>query len=374
MTPYRKLSQEEIDTAGRTNLVDFLSSIGEKLVKKGNSFFWESGGHHTLNIFGTHNHMYNHHAHGEVGNAVSFCRKYLNMTFQESVERLLDYSGYVHLATENQPKPTQEKTITRKPFALPLPKEGGIKPLYDYLHGKRGIDKRVIWDFIDNNSLYATKEHTSTGKEYSNIAFIAKDFQDKPCGALKRSFQDKGFKGNHKNSNMQDYCFRHDGVSKTGVLYVFEAPIDMLSYISFIRKNEISLMVAQGIDAETAKQTAHSWKNNSFLAVGGTYAGPVINYLHHSQQQGRDIQQVWLCHDNDSAGITAREKLSEKLEEMGYKGEVFCHFSKGKDWNEDLTNAVIIRDELIENEVNHEQINISRKTFSRQGVGIGSRG
>ena len=268
------------------------------------------------------------------------------MDFREAVEALLGAS-FSYAADKRASKPSPSK---EKPTFMPLDWTDGMEELYQYLSGKRCIDTAVISAFVDTGSLYQTKEISkTTGKPYSNAAFIANDFNSIPQGAVIRSFYPNGFKGNHKNSNMSQYCFRHDGASQTGSskIFVFEAPVDMLSYITLIRKKEICNLISQGFTPDAAQQSAHSWKNDSYLALGGVSPSPLLNYVAHMNSQDKEIGEIWLCLDNDMPdekdrvpGIEAAIRMVDRLKETGFDGKIFCFFPKGKDWNDDLQKAV----------------------------------
>jgi len=145
---------------------------------------------------------------------------------------------------------------------------------------------------LGRSSLYTTKETSvATGKNYSNIAFIAKDFDGNPQGAIKRSFRADGFKGNHAYSNMRDYCFRYDGDGENSRLFVFEAPIDMLSFITILEQKD-AIEKNSNQTSQTGMETVQdanswkiSWKKDNYLALGGLNSSPLINYVKQSQEQ-----------------------------------------------------------------------------------------
>ena len=346
ISDYREFTQDEIENAANTNLVDFLTSIGEEVQKRGNAYFWIGGGYSSLTLFGSNHQLYKRFASGDSGNAIQFCREYLGMEFRESVEALLGTS----FSYTPSRRPSHSSSPTEKqPFIAPN-KDKSTKELYQYLSNQRGLDKGIVSDFIDMGTLYKTYELSeTTGNYYSNIAFIAKDFKGIPQGALKRSLQPNGFKGNHKGSSMQQYCFRYDGISQTNSskLFVFEAPIDMLSYITFMRHIEICSKIKNGLPLEEAKQSSHKWKNYSFLALGGVSPSPLLHYVSHKQSQGNGIDTIWLCLDNDKPnkdgrvpGIEAGIKMVNQLRDAGFGGEIFCQLPNNKDWNLDLQKAV----------------------------------
>ena len=88
---------------------------------------------------------------------------------------------------------------------------------------------------------------------------------------------------------------------------MFEAPIDMLSYISM----------------NPYQRQAHS-----YVACCGTSPIPVMQMLKP------DTQIVYLCLDNDKAGHAASERMAEQLRERSVMTERLV--PELKDWNEDL--------------------------------------
>ena len=103
------------------------------------------------------------------------------------------------------------------------------------------------------------------------------------------------------------YSFHHTGTD--GRLYVFEAPIDLLSYISMHPDN---------------------WQAHSYVACCGTSIQPVLERL----RQNPKLDTEYLCLDNDEAGEDACDGMLDTLEDMGYDVERLR--PEGKDWNDDL--------------------------------------
>ena len=93
-------------------------------------------------------------------------------------------------------------------------------------------------------------------------------------------------------------------------VYVFEAPIDLLSFISLYQRD---------------------WQQHSYVSLCGVSERALLQLLVDNPQ----VQKIGLCLDNDKAGIQARERIKGILTERGY-GNVFSLFSQQKDWNEDL--------------------------------------
>lgn len=93
-------------------------------------------------------------------------------------------------------------------------------------------------------------------------------------------------------------------------MYVFEAPIDMLSFLSIYQRD---------------------WKQHSYVALCGVAEHALMQTLADAPH----INKIALCLDNDNAGIQAGERIKQHLKERGYT-DVFSLFSHQKDWNEDL--------------------------------------
>ena len=144
---------------------------------------------------------------------------------------------------------------------------------------------------------------------HHNAVFIGTDEGNCPRHAHLRSTNSfgKAFRLNVESSDPR-YSFHHTGTD--GSLYVFEAPIDMLSYISM---------------------NPHQWQEHSYVACCGTSPIPVMQMLNP------DTQIVYLCLDNDKAGHAASERMAEQLRERGVMTERLV--PELKDWNDDLLHA-----------------------------------
>lgn len=117
----------------------------------------------------------------------------------------------------------------------------------------------------------------------------------------------KTFRINVEGSDPR-YSFHWNGTSDR--LYVFEAPIDLLSFLTLYPKN---------------------WQQHSFVALCGVGEQAMLWML----ERNPNIQNVALCLDHDEAGIEAGGKLAELLKEWGYF-DVSVLQPTCKDWNEDV--------------------------------------
>lgn len=144
--------------------------------------------------------------------------------------------------------------------------------------------------------------------EYHNAVFVGTDTDGVPRHAHKRSANSygKAFRLNVEGSDPR-YSFHYVGTDRS--LYVFEAPIDMLSFITLYPEN---------------------WQRHSYVACCGTSIQPVLQML----EQAPQLDTVLLCLDNDEAGNQASRRMQNQLE-VRYSVERLI--PENKDWNDDLT-------------------------------------
>jgi len=139
--------------------------------------------------------------------------------------------------------------------------------------------------------------------------FVGLDEKGVPRHAHKRGTCTHGeaYKGNVEGSDPK-YSFHWIG--KSGVLYVFEAPIDMLSFVTLHPKD---------------------WKDHSYVALDGVAEHAMLRQL----KLNPHLKSIVLCLDHDEAGIEAAWRLKDILKEKGYE-DISVLKSRYKDWNEDL--------------------------------------
>ena len=286
--PFVCFTDEQKEQARRTNLVELLRSQGETVKRSGSEYAWKDGSQKVT----IRDNLWFHQYERVGGDAIDFVRRFYNKSYPEAVEYLLDNSSSGLITA---PPVVKEK----KPFELPKPYRN-MERVENYLHYVRGIDEDIIKTFAYENMIYESTD-------YHNAIFVGFDKNGVPRHANKRGIGKGGaFKGNAESS-MDEFAFHRIGKSK--YLYLFEAPIDLLSFICMHREN---------------------WKNHSYVAscsVSDRVLFQCLNDYTH-------IEKVYLCLDNDEPGQTAANRISAKLFALGIKSEILVPFHK--DWNEDL--------------------------------------
>ena len=124
------------------------------------------------------------------------------------------------VTTYYHPKPT-------KPFELPI-KDKNNDLVIHYLCEVRKIDKGIVEDFISKGMIYQSAN-------FKNAVFVGYD-GNKPAYAFKRSIF-KNFKLDHAGSN-KAFSFNYTNTNSSE-LHVFEAAIDLLSYMTLLKMDEM---------------------------------------------------------------------------------------------------------------------------------------
>ena len=198
-----------------------------------------------------------------------------------------------------------------EPFVLPKPNDN-MRRVFAYLLNQRGIDRDVLYSFAHNRMIYESKKH-------HNAVFVGYDPNGIPRHAHKRGTgSESTYKGNVPNG-IPEFSFHWHGRSK--YVCLFEAPIDMLSFISMHK--------------------AH-WQEHSYAAA----CSVSDRVLFQMFVDNPNLEEVFLCLDNDEAGRKAIKRISDRLFVRGVKTHILV--PNGKDWNEDL---LAMRAEEYESEV-----------------------
>lgn len=296
--PYIPFTDEQKVLANSVDLEQFLRMRGEKLERVGREhkliYYDGSGKHDSITVHGS---TWFDHKNQVGGGAIKFMQEFYDLDFQTAVQELLGQR--VSPLSHSPPKVSAKEE--KKEFRLPEP-NSNMHRVYAYLIKQRFIAPEVITHFAKQHTLYEDKEH-------HNAVFVGVDENGVPRQAHKRSTSTFGnsFRQTIEGSDTR-YSFAHFGES--GKLFVFEAPIDMMSFLTLCSKD---------------------WQKHSYIAMNGVYENAVLTALkNHS-----NLSEIVLCVDNDEGGIEAVDRLKDILAENGYT-DVKRLAPKYKDWNEVL--------------------------------------
>lgn len=300
---YKKLkfTDEELEHANNIDLIDYARKKGLETKKVGSNSYHIKG-YGGLYINPKLN-VWNCFSQGKGGGPIQFVMFIRNIPWVESVKELLDIGVVINSHAEYfQPKNEIEP---KEEFTLPE-KNNTYKHVIAYLIKTRKIHKDLVYKLIKDGKLYEDKNR--------NCVFIGTDNNNIPRYAnLRSSNTNVDFKGDAKNSN-KSYPFVIKG--KSTKVFVFEAPIEAMSYLTILKVN--------GIDSF----------NHHAIALGGVSDIGLKQYL----EDNSNISSIVLCLNNDNPGIEATEKIKKKYKDK-YRIEV--QYPASKDYNEDLIKGNI---------------------------------
>ena len=284
-------TQEQIDRANRADIADFLRTQGETLERAGNEYRWKR--HDSLTV--RENKWYRH-SQSKGGGPIDFVMEFYGRSFTEAVQLLTGELG--------EGKPEQTAPPPLSDFRLPprSPDPGQVKR---YLTEARRIDEDVTGFFLSTGDIYEEAAH-------HNAVFVGRDESGIPRYAHQRGTTGNfrlDVKGSDKAFN---FCYRGEGER----LFVFEAPIDLLSFLCLFKKD---------------------WQKQSYLALGGVGEKALLRFL--SDRPG--VKTVYLCLDSDAAGNDACSRLVPLMPEGLTVHRLVPLY---KDWNEVLQHRAEITD------------------------------
>ena len=297
--PYIPFTDEEKQLANSVDLAEYLRVRGEKLERAGREYKLiysdDSGSHDSITIRGS---TWFDHKNQTGGGAIKFMQYHYGMDFPTAVRELL---GQRVTSLSSVPLKSTKQSEKQKDFRLPEANDN-MHRVFAYLIKQRFIAAEVITHFAKRKLLYEDKKH-------HNAVFVGVDENGVPRQAHKRGTATfgKSFRQTVEGSDTK-YSFAHFGKSEK--LFVFEAPIDMMSYLTLHPEN---------------------WQEHSYIAMNGVYENAVLTALKgHS-----NLSEIVICTDNDVGGIDAADRLSDILEEKGY-ADIKRLVPEFKDWNECL--------------------------------------
>lgn len=285
MRNYIPFTPEQRERARRTDLCALLKSRGETIRRSGSEYEWRDGAQ-KVTIRG---HLWFHQYEQVGGDAIDFVRRYYRTSYPEAVAFLLNNGNPISVVLP----------AVKKLFVLP-PRNENNRRLYAYLSVRRGIDRDVLNAFIRTGLIYESAD-------YHNAVFVGNAPTGIAVHAHKRGTgSESRFKGNVTGSDPR-YSFHWIGTDDT--MFLFEAPIDLLSFIS-LHKND--------------------WQSHSYAACCGVSDRVLLQTL----KDNPNIATVYLCLDNDEAGQAANRRMAKKLLSQNINAKILV--PTRKDWNEDL--------------------------------------
>ena len=274
-------TEEQKERANAVHIADILQKEHEEVERSGNEWRWKR--HSSVTFRGN---SWYRHSQQAGSHAIDFMQEFFGMTYPEAVTYLLDgetgqvirggsqkipvraASGNIKQQKEKvqkakdtkkiqegtanpvQPVNTDMSKADKKKFSVPPEKNDTMKRVYAYLMSKRHISREILSFFVRQGTLYECAQH-------HNVVFVGKDREGKVHHIHKKGTcsDSKSFRMNEEGSD-SSYGFGYSG--KGNRLYVFEAPIDLLSFLTLYPKN---------------------WQENSYITLNGVAEHAMLQML-----------------------------------------------------------------------------------------------
>ena len=281
-------TQAQIDKANAVNLEKFLRAQGETLVRSGKEYRWKA--HDSLTVCGN---KWFRHSQSKGGLPVDFVMEFYGKSFPEAVQMLTGEPGEAQPEADPAPSPA---------FRLPLRNVTNANIL-NYLTQERKLSPSLVNFFIVAGDIYEDAAH-------HNVVFVGRDADGHPRYASSRGINEK-FRQNAAGAE-KAFGFAHRGTDKQ--LLVFEASIDLLSFIELFPKN---------------------WQQHNYLSLGEVSGKALRQFL----SERPDVERVFLCLDADKAGEDACKRLAALLPDSVSVTRIQPCM---KDWNDVLVHRAEI--------------------------------
>ncbi len=343
----RLYTEEQRERAATVDLVPFLEARGERFKKSGSEYRWTT--HDSVTV---RKNVWYQHSNNDNGNSIDFLSTFYGMSYREAVKELLNGEepagdegspGSCPIPSRKEEKtmetdknmenlnementktvgtaermakadaltlpsaesepvkmmPVNEQNKMQEAKALKLPEKNENNDIVrKYLVENRGICGEIVDLMLQSGKVYESKGH-------HNTVFTGSDADSRIRYASVRGTKEK-YRSDVSGSD-KAYGFGYVGNSDS--LYVFEAPIDLLSFLS-----------ARG----------KGWEEDSYISLGGVSEKSLMQFLSDHENIGR----IYLGLDNDTAGNEASIRLASLIP----KGkEIFRLRPALKDFNECL--------------------------------------
>ena len=292
-------TREQIQRADDTDLYVFLSGRGEQFKRCGKEYRWLRHDSVMINKNEWYRFSQNKGSH-----AIDFMKEFYGLSFAEAVKELLGEEG----VGETNRRTGKEDAGRQKVCPIPLPglelpeRNESCEIARKYLIEQRKLSEQLVDQMIAKGDIYESKN-------YHNVVFVGRDKEQNPRYAAMRGTDEKRYRGEAKGSE-KIYGFGHIGTDEK--LFVFESPIDLLSYITAVPEE---------------------WEKHSYISLGGLSE----KAMKRMYTEYPHIHSIYLCLDNDEPG---NERCRQFVSLIPEKLSVYRLEPVKKDWNECLVAEV----------------------------------
>ena len=292
-------TREQIQRADDTDLYVFLSGRGEQFKRCGKEYRWLR--HDSVMINKSEWYRF---SQNKGGHAIDFMKEFYGLSFAEAVKELLGEEG----AGETNRRTAKEDAGRQKVCPIPLPglelpeRNESCEIARKYLIEQRKLSEQLVDQMIAKGDIYESKN-------YHNVVFVGRDKEQNPRYTAMRGTDENRYRGEARGSE-KAYGFGHIGTDEK--LFVFESPIDLLSYITAVPEE---------------------WEKHSYISLGGLSE----KAMKRMYTEYPHIHSIYLCLDNDEPG---NERCRQFVSLIPGELSVYRLEPVKKDWNECLVAEV----------------------------------
>lgn len=276
--PYYRFTEEELERVNHINIIEYAKQqLGLETVEycKG---YWKIPGWGGLLL--TPDKWYWELEH-RGGGPIQFVMMIKHLSWLEAVKDLLNVSKSkpecLYYSPINSKSLKNDNKKEKSNFRLPA-KNQTYDHIFAYLIHSRKLDVDLVKQMVKEKKLYEDVQN--------NCVFVGYNQKGEPRAAFIRGTKTfQPYKGDAAGSDKR-FAFFIQGTSP--VIYVFESPIDLLSYLTLLK--------------QAGKQS-----KNHYISLAGISLEALEEYL----SWHRDIEKIVCCTDNDKAGNAAFQKIFE---------------------------------------------------------------
>jgi hypothetical protein len=345
---YVHYTNDELENLRSIDMIDFLGRK-EGFSFKQTSTYFKCVEHDSLVIY-PNRRTWAWNSHDVKGkNVLDWLQRVDGLSFQEACMMLspLETETVTRFKKTTSSAPTTSKEPSQKQLYIPEKTNGNYKNVYMYLTLTRCIDADIVSTLFHDKLIYQDT--------HNNACFVGYDENNNIRCVTQRgtnTYADKAYKGNTTGS-MIEYsfnvpCNKSDPKAEINRVYLFEAPIDLLSHATIAK-----------IVGSQKGDTDNCWKRQNRLALLGVSDVALQSYL----TRNPNISEIVCCLDSDAAG---REGAKNIMQKYGDRYKVSIHTPKNsKDYNEVLCKYIqqqktVTQSDNIDNDVTYNRTSARR--------------
>ena len=270
------------------------------------------------------NGMWNWFSRGIGGkNAIDYLVLVKDFSFIEACNEVNTIANIDLEAVKNSSDYKKYSKINSEPKKIVLPELNKNPKISKAYLRRRGINPELVDVFFSANLI-------GESKQYPNVIFFGKNKNDEIKQASVRGVY-SNFRQEVKGSDKR-YPFKYISNSNNKTLKLFEAPIDLLSYLTMKIENKESIQEENLI----AFSGVAGYKNKKLPVALEQYFKDYVT-----------PEYVEIYFDKDEAGINSANNLREILEEFNIETKILVP-KNGKDVNDNLQYFLSKKEKMIE--------------------------